>query len=396
MFSLGGKKEEAVLIYDIGNLSVGGALAIFSGSEPPKIIYATRESVKTPEKPGSDKLLAAVSKSLENVSRDIEKNGLKNFDLAKPGIRLPQRAFCVLSSPWYASQTRVVTLKKDKSFIATKKLLNELVADETNSFRKSLSQSGAANYGKTVLVESEVVDVKLNGYGTDKPEGKPATVLTASVFLSVAPEEVLGKFAEKIKKVFNLEKIFFNTFPLAAFSAVKKAFGKSDFIFADVSGETTDVLLAKNGNLAEIITFPAGKSDFVRNISDKMKTSPEEALSLFYLYHEEKLSADEKARVGEVVRETGEGWLKLFREALVEIGDGFFLPNTVLFTADKDAENCFGSLIKKEDYGQFTLTESPFTIKPLSVESLSGACKTEGVAKRDSFLMIGAVYASKK
>ena len=79
---------------------------------------------------------------------------------------------------------------------------------------------------------------------------------------------------------------------------------------------------------------------------------------------------------------------------MISIGDGFSLPSTVFFTSDKDAEVWFYSLIKKEDYSQFTLTESPFLIKPIDVSSLGGRCQYEGTAKRDPFLAIGAIFAS--
>lgn len=393
MFFFSGNKNEIVLVYDIGNLSVGGALVVLSDNNKPKVVYAARDTVKTAEKPDSLKLLSAVSKSLESVSRDIEKKGLNRL---APGGQSPQRVYCVLSSPWYASQVRTVILKKDRPFTVTKKLIGEIVSDETNNFKRALSASGGFGGDESVLVENDVIKIKLNDYETRSPEGKQALSLSVSAFLSVSPEKVLGSFAEKIRKVFNLKSISFNSFPLAAFSAVKNSFGKQDFIFVDISGETTDVLVSKGGALSEIVTFPMGKLHAVREISNKIKAAPEEALSLFYLYQDKKLSGEEEGRVAEALYGVSENWLRHFRETLAGLSDGFSLPNTVFFTADKDAENWFASLIKKEDYGQFAMTEAPFSVRPVNAESLSGDCLTEGAIKRDQFLMIEAIFAAQK
>ena len=394
MFLSINKNSGFALIYDIGNASVGGALVMFSEENNPKIIYATRSDISNQTEPTSGKLIYSIAKSLEIVSRDIEKNGLSHLKFTSFGNATPKKAFCVLSSPWHISQTRTILMKKDKSFAITKKLIDELVAEEINNFKKSPLVKERASSDKNVLIESKVTQIKLNGYETNRPEGKTAETLQISAFFSLSPEDVMNTFAERIKKVFNIEKIYFNSFPLASFAAVKKALERQDFIFVDISGETTDVLLVKDGTLAEIITFPLGKKSAVRELVKKLKTTNEEALSLFYLYQEKKLSDETENKINGILSGPAENWLQSFRSAMISIGDGFSLPSTVFFTSDKDAEVWFYSLIKKEDYSQFTLTESPFLIKPIDVSSLGGRCQYEGTAKRDPFLAIGAIFAS--
>lgn len=396
MFLSAVNKNNLALIYDIGNASVGAALAVFSEKEKPRIVYAARKDVSLPEKSAPQKLEIETGKCLESVSEDIEKNGLSHLKFTGLGSTIPESAFCILSSPWHVSQTRIVTLKKDKPFLVTKKLVNELVLEEVNNFKKSPAVKEKADSGKNVLVESEIVQVKLNGYETKSPEGKSAVSLQISLFLSLAPESVINLFGEKIKKVFNLEKIFFNSFPLASFSAIRKSTGRQNFIFADISGETTDVLLAKDGTLSEIVTFPVGKKSVVRELSSKLGTSYEEALSLFYLYQEKRLSDEEDKKLDAILSESAKSWLEPFRNALIEIGDGFSLPSFVFFTSDKDAEKWFGSLIKKEDYSQFTLTESAFSLKPTDLALFGEHCRLDGNVKRDNFLAIGAIFADKK
>lgn len=396
MFLFGNKKNNLALVYDIGNASVGGALVLLSEGKKPRIIYATRNDIANQNESTPAKLMSSIAKNLEIVSRDIEKSGLSHLKFTELGNGGPTKAFCVLSSPWYISQTRTILMKKDKAFAVTKKLIDELVTEEINNFKKSPLVKEKISSDKNALIESKITQIKLNGYETKSPEGKSAVTLQISLFLSLAPESIINLFGEKIKKVFNLEKIFFNSFPLASFSAIRKSTSQQNFIFADISGETTDVLLAKDGTLAEIVTFPLGKKSAVRELADKLKTTNEEALSLFYLYQEKKLSDEMENKISGILSEPSANWLKSFRNALVEIGDGFSLPSAVFFTSDKDSLGWFGSLIKKEDYGQFTLTESSFLIKSIDASSLGEYCQFDGTAKRDPFLAIGAIFANEE
>ncbi len=396
MFLSKNENNDFALIYDIGNASVGGALVMFPREGKSRVIYATRSDIPNQIEPTSGKLASSIAKSLEIVSRNIEKNGLSHLNFTPFGNTTPKKAFCVLSSPWHISQTRTILLKKDKPFAVTKKLVDELVAEEINNFKKSPLVKEKTNSDKNTLIESEITQVKLNGYETNSPEGKTASTLQISAFFSLSPEAVIDSFGERIKKVFNIEKIYFNSFPLASFVAVKKALGHQDFIFVDISGETTDVSLVKDGALAEIVTFPFGKKLAIREIANKLKTTNEEALSLFYLYQEKKLSDETKNKINDILSSPAENWIKSFRSALTSIGDGLSIPSAVYFTSDGDAVTWFGSLIKKEDYSQFTLTDSPFLIKSVDVPSLVEHCQFEGTAKRDPFISIGAIFANKE
>lgn len=369
---------------------------MFSREGKSKVIYATRNDISTQIESTSGKLISSMAKSLEIVSRDIEKNGLSHLNFTPFGNTIPKKVFCILSSPWHISQTRTILLKKDRVFTVTKKIIDELVAEEVNNFRKSPLVKERIDSDKNILIESKITQVKLNGYETSSPEGKAAETLQISVFFSLSPEAVINSFGEKIKKIFNIEKIYFNSFPLASFVAVKKTLGRQNFIFVDISGETTDVSLVKDGTLAEIITFPFGKKMAIREIANKLKTSNEEALSLFYLYQEKKLSSEIEKKINDTLSVPAVNWLDSFRSALTSIGNGFSLPSALYFTSDENALTWFHSLIKKEDYNQFTLTESSFLIKSVDVPSLSERCRFEGTAKRDPFISIGAIFASEE
>src|SRR3989344_9661603 len=106
IFKSNKKKDELALVFDIGSSSVGGALFLMQKNGVPKIIYSVRESISLEKKLSFDRFFSLTLKSLEMVANKI--------NLA--GLGAPKKTFCVLSSPWYASQTRNILLKKDTPF----------------------------------------------------------------------------------------------------------------------------------------------------------------------------------------------------------------------------------------------------------------------------------------
>src|SRR3989344_3067834 len=93
-------KSELVVVFDIGSSSVGGALFYTDKSGVPKIIFSIREPIVAEEK------------------LDVD----------------------ILSSPWYISQTRVVTLQKDTSFLFTSKLADDLIQKEVELVKGEYAQ----------------------------------------------------------------------------------------------------------------------------------------------------------------------------------------------------------------------------------------------------------------
>ena len=123
------KKDKLVLVFDIGSSSVGGALFWTQESGVPRIIKAVRESIPLQESLNIDKFLFSTMKSLESVTNQIH----------KAGLGVPSSCFCVLSSPWHVSQTRIIKLEKNAPFIFTSKLAGSLIQKELALFEGEYS-----------------------------------------------------------------------------------------------------------------------------------------------------------------------------------------------------------------------------------------------------------------
>ena len=112
IFSWGKKKEKLVFVFDIRSSSVGGAIFLTGESGVPKIIFTMRKMTPLEDTLNVDKFLTSTLKSLEIAVNKIYR---ENFGK-------PDAIFCVLSSPWHISQTRVIKLERNAPFLFNSKL----------------------------------------------------------------------------------------------------------------------------------------------------------------------------------------------------------------------------------------------------------------------------------
>jgi len=392
------KKEDKkiTLVYDIGSASVSGALVIYSENDIPEIIYSTRKEIAYQEKFDVGRFNSLIVSAVDDVSSDIQKNGLSHLKFTKFGEKKPHRAFVALSSPWHASQTRVMKLSEDKPFLITKDKVEKWIAKEVDSFKNSDYIKQYDNAGAVKIIEQNIVSVKLNGYETSNQYGKKATTFEAAVAISVSPEEIIEKIDNAINRTFADAHIEFNSFPLISFSVIRDMDKENeDFIFLDISGELTDVLISKNGIPFEVTTFPIGKNDILRKLSQELGTNKDEVISLLSLHSGGELNDTEIERVGSALNKVQNEWVVSFQKTLEDMREDFSIPSSIFFTSDTDLVKWFEKSIKSEQFGQFTMSDKPFSVIPINTSFLSKNVKVRGDMKRDLFLMINSIFFNK-
>lgn len=394
IFSFGKKeKKELVLIVDIGSASVGVAIASLSRTETPLIHAIVREDMVFQEELNTVRfrksLTDALSKTVTTLSRTHMPEVLK-----KTGCAQPTRAYVVFSSPWHASETRTVSSVQEKPFRMTREMMDRIAKREIDSFERTgiVAEIG----GDLSISEKHVMRVALNGYETSNPFGKEARTLDVGIFLSVIPRPVLDDVKQAIGRTFSIQDYSFHSFPFVVFDVVRSFAGVPDkFLIIDVSGEVTDVSLVSDRVLLETTTFPVGKRTILRALASTLSTTPDEALSLIRLTDEKRLSETHTSRIEGALSNAGGLWRSAFEKTLSGIANHASIPSTLFLSADDNLLPYFGSLVKKESFAQFTMTDEPFSIFPLSGAVLHDVCRFEASLSRDPFLMLGAAFAKK-
>ena len=386
VFSKPKEQDELMLVFHIGSSSIGGALFWAQSSGIPKIIFSVREQVVIEKDINIDRFLFLTIQALEIVVNKVY--------LA--GLGAPSRIFCVLSSPWYVSQTRMINMERNTPFIFTEKLADGLIKKEINLFEEEhLAQY--ANVGNQVrTIELKNIKTMLNGYESSIPLNQKAKELEMVIFISMSGEEVLKKIEETIGRHFHFKKIQFSSFILASFTVVRDLYVKQEnFLLVDIGGEVTDISMIKKNVLRESISFPLGRNFLIRGVAAGLGCDLALANSLISLFKDGHADESTAKKLAPIIDQLKTEWLKKFQESLANLSHDISIPATIYIAIDKDLADFFAETIKTEQFNQYTLTESKFEVIFLSTVLLHGIAVFEEPVIREPFLIIDSIYINR-
>lgn len=383
IFSKKKVKSELVLVFDIGSSSVGGELFMMQAGSAPKILFSLREQIPLEDELSPDKLVTSTVKALKLVASTI----------CMKGLGVPKKIHCVLSSPWYASQSRVIKLEKNTPFIFTTKLADSLIQKEIALFQEEYVLKGHSKE-KIRAIELKNMKTLLNGYVTHMPQNQKTKELEMTIFVSMCEEDFLVKVEQTIKTHFNVKEIKFSSFIMAAFTVARDMFvNKESFLLVNIGGEVTDISMIKKDAVKESISFPAGRNFIIRGVASGLKgTSLSQAKSYLSLYKDGHMSDASLKKVEPAIDKIKNAWLTKFQEAISNLTNDISVPATVFITVDHTLIDFFSEIIKTEEFNQYTLTESKFRVVFLGVQALHGIALFDGEINRDAFLIIESIY----
>lgn len=385
-FSTAKKQDELMLVFDIGSSSVKAALFYTQKSGVPKIITSVREPILLEDKLDSDRLLPLTIKALETAGDSIYKKALG----------APVKVFCIFSSPWHNSHTRIITLKKDEPFIFTPKLSDSLIQKEIASLKEEYQKKYNHTDETLRVIEMKNIKIMLNGYETTNPLRKKAKELEMTVFISMSEEQVCKKIEEAIFRHFRVDSIRFSSFTMASFTVIRDLFtDRENFLLINIGGEITDISIIKHNTLRESTSFPLGINFMIRAVASQMKCSLSEAKSLVSLFKDGHASESAQKSLSPVIAKLKSEWLVNFQKSLANLSNDISIPAFVYTTVDKDLADFFSEIIKTEQFNQYTLTESKFQIVFLNIDNLHGIAEFEKDAIWNAFLTIDAVYINR-
>lgn len=386
LFSKKEKEGDLMLVFDIGSSSVGGALFRAQKSGIPKIISSVREPMAVEKNVDADRFLDLTMKSLDIVASN----------LLKLGLGAPQQIFCVLSSPWHVSQTRIISLQKNTPFVFTTELADSLIKKETDLFEAEHLQKYIEAGSPVRIVELKNIKISLNGYETESPLGQKATELEMTIFVSVSPEQILHTIEDTVRAHFHFEKIRFSSFTLSSFAVLRDMYIQSDnFLLLEIGGEMTDVVMAKKNTLRESVSFPLGRNFIIRGVAASLQITLAEARSMIALYQEGHTTAEQAKKLEVIIEKLKIEWLQKFQESLANFSNDISIPATIYMVVDKDLADFFSKIIETEQFNQYTLTESKFKIIFLDIQIFHTKVELGQNVTPDTGLIMDSIYINR-
>lgn len=380
--------QHFIVIFDIGSASIGGAFVSVDKGRTPEIIYSTRRDIPFQEKLNFERFLTLMIKTLEEIFLAMQKAG--------GGVRV-DGAYCILASPWYASQTRLVKYTQPQPFVVTEKGLGRLIEKEIGIFRNS-NLFAKSKVGDTppAIMESKTIRIFLNGYGTEKPFGLRSPSIEAALYISMMPKNIHSSIGDSIMKFWGLRQVFFSSFSFTAFDTIRDIFSEEhSFLFMDISGEVTDISLVRDGILLESISFPVGKNALIRAMVAEMGMPPASAATELDLYLAGKSNRDHAKQVEEVLGAATKDWAVFFVDAITQFATEYPIPRTIFYIADENVMKWYDDAIREADASAVAQVDGSFITKPMSNVFLSKFVQTLEPLFQDSFLTMETIYANK-
>jgi cell division ATPase FtsA len=380
------KKKTAIAIFDIGSGSVGGAIVQLPNieGELPTIIKSIRTDIISSEINNFDILLENMLRALNVTSQSLIKN---NSIVIK-------ETMCVLASPWYLSETKVIKIEKESPFVFTENQANELFKKEVNN----LSEVYKKKYDSLdipELIESLIMGVSLDGQKTDKPIGKKCKSVELNLLVTLSPTFLLDKIRENISKTFHHTPIRFSSFVVSSYIAIRdKYISTNSYILIDIGGETTDISIMIDNILKYSTSFPEGKKTFFRYISKYKAIELRDAEELFKLYTSDNISFSHKSKTDHIFTSLETMWHDNFIKCFNNLTKGIVLPKVVFLTVDNDIKKWILKIIEKEEYIQSKIGHK-FDILTLEGNQFLDMCDVRNSAC-DPFLMIEAISVMRK
>jgi len=226
--------------------------------------------------------------------------------------------------------------------------------------RKILAYETGHKEVNVKLVNSAVVDVKIDGYHVTNPLGFQGREMEVSVFNAFAPNVHLGAL-QTIAESLDLDLLSIAAEPFA----VARCMGpdqESDFsaIFIDVGGGTTDIAVVNKGGLIGTKMFALGGRAFTKRIASVLGEPFLEAEQDKLAYSSGKLTGEKKERIARAVKQDSEVWLSGVELTLEEFSGLDLLPSRILLCGGGSELPDIEKVLSEAKWGR----NVPFAKKP--------------------------------
>lgn len=214
--------------------------------------------------------------------------------------------------------------------------LREIIEEvQTRAFektRKELAWETGQAEMDVKLVNSAVVDVKIDGYKVTNPVGFQGTDIQVGIFNAFAPNVHVGAI-QTIAEELDLDLLAITAEPYAVARCVGLE-DSSDFssIFIDIGGGTTDIAVVRAGGVEGTKMFAIGGRVFTKSIADAFDKTFSEAEKLKIDYSLGKIPKNSEIykKIKKTLENDCEVWLTGVQLALEEFSNIELLPSKIL------------------------------------------------------------------
>jgi len=320
---------------------------------------------------------------------------LEGVILAK--IFVPRDVHIVISSPWQSSQTRSVSVTKEKAFKISQKTIKELMKNEEAQFIVEAKANPLLFGDDFMLFESKTMSATLNGYPIEDPVGKSAKSIDLTIHLSAGPKSAFLLFTSIIQKVIPHATTAFHSSVFAYFAELRDLFPEvKSFLVIEVSEMLSEVTIVESSALSQSVSFPAGLHLQTEMISKELGKPEKEASMYLRMHREGTLEESMKDGVSEALKKTTSIWAQTFGQAIASLSKEVIVPDAIFLVSSNGATDWINEAIKSKVLEDYSIASQSFTFLSITPEHFNDFIKTTGESGHDVPLELSALYISTK
>ena len=211
------------------------------------------------------------------------------------------------------------------------------------------------------LINTSVIDTRVDGYKITNPLGFQGGTVTLSIFNAFAPLVHLGAL-QSIADEINLDLISVAAGPYALSSSLLANQPDFSAIFIDIGSHITNVIVINEGGLLGIQSFAMGGNMFTKQLAQNLKLSNEKAEEVKIKYVLDLLKKKKlKGQIKEIFKQTALTWVDGVSVALEEFKHLHILPNKIFISGGgSNLEEIKNSLMTKKWSENLPFSKKPY------------------------------------
>ncbi|HQT82729.1 MAG TPA: hypothetical protein PLW99_01090 [Candidatus Paceibacterota bacterium] len=325
------KKEESVVLVDIGASSVAGAYAHYAEGAPPVLLYAARVPVAVrPSEAPEDAMLRA----LQSLGEVLIREGAPALARAAGSGHI-SAVLVSIDSPWQTTAVHIEHFEEGEPFIFTKSAVTE-----------KLKGVNTAIPGKT-LTDEGIIGTTLNGYETTNPYGRVAHRASAVILSSFIDTNIAASVRSALQAVYHTRRVLPVAGSSLRYQAMRQAFPhEREALILDATGPLTSIALLRHGLFVAVVE----------------------------------------------VADTGGAWVDGVTKELAGLAKNYPLPRTLFLLAREQEAAAFQKAFATVKFGDLWLSDAPPKIIAVLASHLSALVRQAAESSPDLPLLLMALY----
>jgi len=181
------------------------------------------------------------------------------------------------------------------------------------------------------LVNTTIIDVRIDGYKVNHPLGFQGGMITLSIFNAFAPLVHLGALQALADDLsLNLTSIAAGPYALTKSLLVDNP--EFSAIFIDIGAGMTDIAVVNEGGIFGMQNFALGGIAYTKNLANTLKVSPERAEQIKLDYSNGLLDKRSEAKMKAILKDAAALWVRGVSESLDEFSHLDVLPNKIFLS----------------------------------------------------------------